>query len=97
MRPSFDGLRAFRDYSDVGEEIGAPCGSEPSGDLAICRGGPEFALGAVVVRGDVRVVEEGEEMITNLAVSSAQSSAVAVDRLLGDREPNYVEKPPVEP
>ena len=67
--------------SDVGEEIGAPGGSEPAGDLAICRGGPEFALGAVVVRGDVRVVEEGEEeVITNLAVSSAQSSAVAVGR-----------------
>ena len=83
------------DGSDVGEEIGAPVGSEPSGDLAICRGRPEFALGAVVVRGDIRVVEEGEEMITNLAVSSAQSSAVVVDR--GERHDGVeimVEAPP---
>ena len=42
------------DGSDVGEEIGAPVGPEPTGDLAICRDGPKFAFGSVVV-GSVRI------------------------------------------
>src|SRR5215216_2125212 len=46
-----------------GVEIGTPCGPESAGDLAIGRGGTEFALAGVVVGGDVGMVEEGEEVL----------------------------------
>ncbi len=51
-------------YSGV--EVGTPCGSEAAGDLAVGGGGPEFTLAAVVVGGDLGVVEEGEEVLAHL-------------------------------
>src|SRR5215218_1725453 len=61
-----------------GVEIGAPCGAEPAGGLAIGGGGPEFALAAIVVGGHLGMVEESEEVLAQLAVALSQSLAVPV-------------------
>jgi len=65
------------DGSYCGVEVGAPFGSETAGDLALGGGGAEFALAAVVVRGDGGMVEEGEEVLAELAVALAQSPPVS--------------------
>ena len=68
------------DGADGGEQVGAPVGAEAAGDLAICRGRTQFAFAAVVVGGDLGMIEEGEQVVADLGVSLAQSLAVAIDR-----------------
>ena len=72
------------DGADSGEQIGAPGGAEAAGDLAVGGGGAQFALAAVVVGGHFGMVEEGEQVVADPAVSPAQSLAVSVGR---GREP----------
>ena len=57
------------DGFDPGEEIGSPVGSEAAGDLAIGGCGPQFALGAVVVGGDLGMLQEGEEVGADLGIA----------------------------
>src|SRR3954464_11087525 len=68
------------DGADGGKENGAPVGAEAAGDLPVGGGVTEVALGRIVVGGDFRLVEEGEEVLAQQAVSLAQSQAVAVGR-----------------
>src|SRR5919112_2139363 len=68
------------DGADGGVEIGAPLGPEAAGDLAIGGGGTKFALAAVVVGGDLGVVEKGEEVLAQLAVAPSQSLSMPVAR-----------------
>src|SRR5208337_3130229 len=63
---------------DGGEQVSAPVGAEAVGDFAIGGGGPQFTFAAVVVGGNLGMTEKGEQVVTNLAVSLAQSPAVAV-------------------
>jgi len=66
------------DRPRCGVEVCAPFGSETAGDLAVGGCGAEFALAAVVVRGDVGMVEAGEEVLAELAVALSQSQPMAV-------------------
>ncbi len=59
------------DGSYCGVEVRAPFGSEAAGDLSVGGGGPEFALAAIVVGGDVGMFEEGEEVLAELALALA--------------------------
>src|SRR5207302_3264280 len=64
------------DGADGGEQVGAPVGTEAAGDLAIGCGGAQFPFASVVVGCHLGIVEEGEQVIANLAVSPAQSLTV---------------------
>lgn len=76
------------DGFDAGEDIGAPGGAVPAGDakhqatgdLAVGGGGAQFALGAVVVGGDLGMVEEGEEVAADLGIAFSGAFAVPVFR-----------------
>ena len=47
-------------------------------DLATGGGGPAFVLAAVVVGADLGMIEEGEEVLAQLAAALSQSLAVPV-------------------
>src|SRR5208283_2831421 len=51
------------DRAESGEQVGAPVGSEAAGGC-----GTEFAFAAVVVRADLGMFEEGEQVSADLAV-----------------------------
>ena len=55
-----------------------PVGTEAAGDLAIGCGGAQFPFASVVVGCHLGMVEEGEQVIANLAVSPARSLTVPV-------------------
>src|ERR1700688_3145452 len=66
------------DGSHRGEQIGAPFGTEATGDFAVrcCR--PQFPLAAVVVWRSIGMLEEGEQMAAHLAVTFSQPPAVRI-------------------
>src|SRR2546423_2809347 len=66
------------DGAECGKEVGAPVRAEAAGDLAICRGGTQLSFASVVVGGHFRMVEEGEQVVANLAVSPAQALTMSV-------------------
>jgi hypothetical protein len=69
------------DGAEGGVEVGASCGPEAAGDLAVGGGGTEFTLAAVVVGGDLGVVEEGEEVLAQPAVALSPSLPVSIARV----------------
>jgi len=60
------------------EQVGAPSGAEPAGDLAVGGRGPQLSFGAVVVGRHLGMVEEGEQVRAELAVSLPQPLAVTM-------------------
>ena len=60
------------------EQVGPPLRSEAAGDPAVGGGRPQFAFAAVVVGADLGMVEEGEEVTADLAVSLSQALAISV-------------------
>src|SRR5271166_7000066 len=81
------------DRAESGEQVGAPVGSEAAGDFAIGGCGTEFAFAAVVVRADFGMVEEGEQVNADLAVSLTQSPAIAVGRRQGHHRVEFALHP----
>src|ERR1700693_2821347 len=57
------------DGSNGSEQIASPVGTETAGDFAVCRCRPQFPLAAVVVRRNVRMLQEGEQMAAHLTVT----------------------------
>ena len=60
------------------KKLAPQTGTEAAGDLAVGRGGAQFALGAVVIGADLGMVEEGEQVAAQLAVALSQSLAMPV-------------------
>src|SRR5271166_3180138 len=64
--------------AESGEQVSPPVGSEAACDFAVGGCGTEFTFAAVVVRADLGMIEEGEQVSADLAVSLSQSPAIAV-------------------
>src|ERR1700681_4807025 len=56
------------DGSNASEQIGSPLGTESTCNFAVCGCGPQFPLAAIVIRWNVRMLQEGEKVAAHLAV-----------------------------
>src|SRR4051812_25582006 len=48
------------DGSNAREQIGSPLGTESTCNFAVCDCGPQLPLAAIVIRWNVRMLQEGE-------------------------------------
>ncbi len=64
--------RGSGDGTEVGEQIRPPVGAESASNLAIGGRRTQFAIATVVVGSNLGVIEEGEQVSVDLAVSLAQ-------------------------
>src|SRR5271156_5985256 len=68
------------DGSNAGEQIGTPGRTEATCDFAVGGGGPQFPLAAIVVRWNLRMLQEGEQVAAHLPVTLSQPPAMVVGR-----------------
>src|SRR6195256_2780901 len=66
------------DGSNASEQIGSPLGTESTCNFAVCGCGPQFPLAAIVIRWNVRMLQEGEKVAAHPAITFAQPLAVLV-------------------
>src|SRR5580658_1719499 len=66
------------DGSNAGEQVGTPGRTEATCDLAVCGCGPQFPVAAIVIRRNLRMLQEGEQVAAHLAVTLSQSPAMVV-------------------
>ena len=65
------------DGSNASEQIGSPLGTESTCNFAVCGCGPQFPLAAIVIRWNLRMLQEGEQVAAHLAVTFSQPFAMA--------------------
>src|SRR5271157_6560173 len=66
------------DGSDIGEQIGAPIGTEPAGDLSIGGRRAQFPFTAIVVGRRIGMWKKCEQVAADFAIALSQPLAVLI-------------------